>query len=129
MIKYNTYQVINSCVGLVWLANGLLCKIFNLVPRHRQIVAKILGDEYASGLTMLIGLAEVVMAVWVFSRFKSKFNAIVQIVVIAAMNTLEFLLAPELLLWGRFNALFAFLFIVLIYLNEFKWNPNLSKAK
>jgi len=35
------------------------------------------------------------------------------------MNSLEFILAPDLLLWGRFNALFAFLFILGIVYNEF----------
>ncbi len=31
----------------------------------------------------------------------------------------EVLLVPDLLLWGRLNLLFAFLFIVLIWYNEF----------
>lgn len=35
------------------------------------------------------------------------------------MNTLEFFLTPDLLLWGKFNALFAFLFIGFIYYQEF----------
>ncbi len=40
-------------------------------------------------------------------------------VVIGIMNILEFLLVPQLLLWGRFNLVFAILLIVLIYYNEF----------
>lgn len=49
-------------------------------------------------------------------------------IVIATMNTLEFLLAPELLLWGRFNALFAFLFILLIYYHGFLLNKPQKNA-
>jgi len=67
----------------------------------------------------MIGLSEMVMAFWILSGKWSRINAITQIVVIAVMNTLEFILVPDILLWGRFNALFAFLFVILIYFNEF----------
>jgi hypothetical protein len=42
-----------------------------------------------------------------------------QLVLIGTMNLLEALLAPDLLLWGHFNALFAALFMLLIYWHEF----------
>jgi hypothetical protein len=106
-------------LAAVWLANGLFCKVLNLVPRHQEIVARIIGPEHAGGLTKLIGCAEIAMALWIISGFRSRLNAITQVVVIAAMNTLEFILAPDLLLWGRFNALYAFLFILAIVYNEF----------
>jgi hypothetical protein len=102
----------------------LFCKVLNLVPRHQQIVASILGDSYARPLTILIGISEIVMAVWVLSRYKSKFNSIAQIIVIATMNTLEFILVPDLLLWGKFNSLFALLLITIIYFNEFHLNKK-----
>ena len=114
-----TYQILNFLIAIVWLANGLFCKVLNLVPRHQQIVARILGEDYARAFTLSIGLAETAMAIWIFSGVWSRLNAIVQIVVIATMNTIEFFLAPDLLLWGRANAFFAFLFILLIYYKEF----------
>ena len=46
--------------------------------------------------------------------------------VIATMNILEFIIVPNLLLWGRANALFAFLFILVIYYNEFHINQKLA---
>jgi hypothetical protein len=98
--------------------------VFNLVPRHQQIVASILGDNYARPLTILIGVSEIIMAVWILSRHKSKLNAIAQITIIAIMNTLEFILVPDLLLWGKFNSLFALLLIVVIYINEFHLNKK-----
>lgn len=106
------------------MVNGLFCKVLHLVPRHQQIVARILGEQYSSILTILIGFAEIVMAIWILSAYKSKLNVIVQIVVVAAMNCIEFFLAPDLLLWGKLNSLFAFLFIIVVYLNEFYLNKS-----
>jgi hypothetical protein len=103
----------------VWLVNGLFCKVLNLVPRHRAIVARILGEKHATFLTRAIGAAEIVMTVWIVSGIYSRLNAITQIVVVASMNVLEFYLAPDLLLWGRVNAIIATLFILLIVYKEF----------
>jgi hypothetical protein len=115
----NRQKVFNVFIALVWLTNGLFCKVLNLVPRHQQIVERILGSQFGYEFTKVIGFAEICIAIWIFSGFKSRINAIVQILIIATMNTIEFMLAPDLLLWGKYNALFAFLFILLIYFNEF----------
>ena len=116
-MKLNQY--LNYLIAAVWIANGLFCKVLNLVPRHQEIVARIIGNAHAGVLTRMIGFAEIAMALWILSGIRTKLNAITQVVVIATMNSLEFILAPDLLLWGRFNALFAFLFILLIVYNEF----------
>jgi DoxX-like protein len=110
---------LNYLIAAVWIANGFFCKVLSLVPRHQEIVARIIGNANAGFLTMTIGFAEMAMAVWILSGIKTKLNTITQVVVIATMNSLEFILVPDLLLWGRFNALFAFLFILLILYNEF----------
>jgi hypothetical protein len=115
-------KLLNYLIASVWIANGLFCKVLNLVPRHQEIVTRILGNEHARLLTFLIGLSEIAMAIWVLTGIWKRVNAIVQIFLIASMNTLEFILAPDLLLWGRFNALYAFMFILLIYYNEFHIN-------
>lgn len=121
-------KLLTYLIATIWLINGLICKLLNLVPRHQEIVGRILGIEYASLFTKLIGLSEIVMAIWIWSRFKTKLNAISQIIIIATMNTLEFILVPDLLLWGKLNAVFAFLFILLIYYNEFVLNKKLVIA-
>ena len=119
MKKPKTQTVLRFFIAAVWLASGLFCKVLNLVPRHHRIVARILGNEHAGILTVSIGGLEALMAVWILSRYQPKLNAIVQMAVIATMNILEFILAPDLLLWGRLNIVFAFLFISLIYFYEF----------
>jgi hypothetical protein len=91
----------------------------NLVPRHAEIVARILGTDYAHLLTILIGISEIGMAVWILSGILPKLNAISQITIVLTMNIIEFTLAPDLLLWGRANLIFALLFCILVYYNQF----------
>jgi len=89
-------------------------------------VARILNTDYSRQLTLLIGISEIIMAVWVLSRIKSKLNAIAQMIIVAVMNLLEFIFVPNLLLWGRLNSFFALLFIVLVYYNELVLNKSLK---
>ena len=111
-------------IAAVWLANGLLCKVLHLVPRHEQIVARILGGGHAGLLTTAIGGGEILMAGWVLSRVAPRQCAAVQIALVVSMNVLEAFLAPDLLLWGRWNAVFAGLFAALIYYHTFKLLPH-----
>lgn len=121
------YTSLTYCIATVWIANGLFCKVLNLVPRHEQIVATILGSSYSRTFTILIGFLEIAMAVWILSGFKSRLNAMFQIIIVAVMNTLEFMLVPYLLLWGKYNSIFALLFILVVYLNEFYLNKPLAQ--
>ncbi|WP_445749240.1 DoxX-like family protein [Polaribacter sp.] len=121
------HKILTYCIATVWITNGLFCKVLNLVPRHEQIVARVLGDDYSRLFTILIGLSEIIMAVWILSAFKTKLNAIAQIIVVSTMNILEFILVPDLLLWGRLNTLFAFIFIIVVYYNEFYLNKKQLK--
>lgn len=124
-MKYKTaHKLLTYCIAIIWLVNGLFCKVLNLVPRHEQIVAKILNIQNARLLTLAIGFSEICMAIWIVSRIKTKLNALVQIFIIAVMNTMEFILTPDLLLWGKFNAVFAFMLILTIYFNEFILKPK-----
>jgi hypothetical protein len=124
MNKPIAHKIITYCIAAVWLANGLLCKVLNMVPRHQVIVANILGSEYAFMFTKLIGVSEIIMALWIVSRFKSRINAITQVIIIATMNTMEFILVPHLLLWGKFNSVFALLLICMVLYNEFILNKT-----
>ena len=126
MTNDKKHKILTYIIATVWLANGLFCKVLNLVPRHEQIVARILGNDYSRPLTILIGLAEIIMAIWVLTKFKSKLNAITQMTVVATMNIIEFIVVPDLLLWGRLNIVFAFMFVGLVYYNEFVLNKNLQ---
>lgn len=118
------YKTINIVIASIWFINGLFCKVLNLVPRHEQIVANILSEDYSRPLIITIGCLEIAMAFWILSNKYSKLNAVVQIVIIAGMNILEFVITPELLLWGKLNAFFAFILIIAIYYNHFHFNKT-----
>ena len=121
------HKIINFLIAAIWIINGLFCKVLNLVLRHQQIVARILGNYNSRLWTIAIGLSEIIMAIWILSNFKSRLNAIVQIFIIAVMNTLEFILVPDLLLWEKANSIFAFILIIVVYFNEFYLNKKLSQ--
>ncbi len=114
----NNYIVTKWAIALVWLTNGLCCKVLNLVPRHQEIVSEILNEQYARELTIFIGVLEIGMAIWIFSNVLTTYLVPIQITIILSMNILEFTLVPQLLLWGKFNILFAILFCLVIYLHD-----------
>ena len=120
-------KIVTYLIALVWFVNGFFCKVLNLVPRHQEIVGRILGIDYAPFLTRAIGISEIFMAIWILSGIKTRFNVLAQMSIIAMMNVLEFSLVPDLLLWGKMNIICAFAFIGVIYFNEFGSN-QLKKA-
>ncbi len=122
----NVYIGIRTFAAFIWLVNGLACKVLNLVPRHQAIIEQILVIPQPRKVTIFLGLSEIVMTIWILSNWRSRFNTIIQLVVIGTMNVLEFILVPHLLLWGRLNIIFASLFMVLIYCNEFKLKGQLQ---
>ncbi|BDS08453.1 hypothetical protein NT6N_34930 [Oceaniferula spumae] len=106
--------------AIVWLANGLLCKVLDLVPRHQEIVARILGDEYAREITVLIGLGEIMLGFWVLSGGKWRWSVAVQVGGVLLMNVIEFLLARDLLLFGAWNALIALAYCAVVIYSEYR---------
>lgn len=98
----------------VWLVNGLWCKVLAGVPRHGEIVARILGETHAPLLARLIGAGEAVFALWILSGVRWKWSCALQIAAVAVMNVIELLLAPDLLLFGRFNALVALSYMAVV---------------
>ena len=117
-------KLITILISLIWFINGFFCKILNLVPRHELIVSTITGSSHPHQLTILIGISETLMSLWIISGKYHRLNAILQILIIATMNTLEFFLVPDLLLWGRMNAVFAVLLIGIIWYNEIPQMPS-----
>jgi hypothetical protein len=106
----------------------LYCKLLDFVPRHKEIVGRILGDQHALYMTKMIGLGEVFLAVLIIFGFRSRLLAIIQIILVVLMNTLEIILAPDLLLFGRLNGVFALVFIMLIIYTEFYLNKKSTKS-
>jgi hypothetical protein len=126
-VTFSSYQrVLTIAISLVWLVNGLFYKVLNFVPRHQQIVARILGEDCSWLLTKAIGFSEVLVFVWIVSGIQSRWCTIFQIVIVSVMNVIEFVLASDLLLFGKWNALFAFLFLMMVFVNEFLLKKQIS---
>jgi hypothetical protein len=114
--------VLTGLIAVVWLVNGLVCKTLNMVPRHQLIVGEILGTSQAEVFTKLIGLGETLVFIWIVSGVRSRLCAFFQMALVLSMNVIEFITVPGLLLFGRINIVFALIFIVVIYANEFWLN-------
>jgi hypothetical protein len=84
--------------ALVWLIFGVVFKVLGAVPRHRLIVASVLGGPAAGPVAVLIGVAEAAMGLWILSGIRPRTCATVQTIAIATMNALELSLARNLLL-------------------------------
>ncbi len=108
------HPVLRLLFAAVWLVNGLWCKVMDGVPRHREIVARILGDEHALPLTRAIGAGEMLFALWIVSGIRWRWSCAMQIAAVAAMNVIEYILAPDLLKFGRLNAAVALAYILLV---------------
>ncbi len=123
-----SYTAIRVFIAFVWIMNGAYCKLLGMVPRHQDIIGEILSLDRPSAylITKVIGILEILMAIWILTRIAPKLNAILQIVIIATMNIIEIILVPDLLLWGGFNLVFATIFMVLIYFNEFHLNKKIT---
>ncbi len=53
------HKLLTILIGSVWVFHGLFSKVSNGVPRHRQIVGRILGEGIADRATLVIGILEI----------------------------------------------------------------------
>jgi SAM-dependent methyltransferase len=88
-------------VAGVWLYHGLVNKLLHAEPRHLSIVQSVPGLAGATGVMVLacVGLAEVLVAIWVLSGALPRTCAAVQTLALLSMNALELTYARGHLLW------------------------------
>jgi uncharacterized membrane protein YphA (DoxX/SURF4 family) len=91
-------QLLTVFIGCVWVFHGLFSKLAGGIPRHRQIVGRILGEGMADQATWVIGILEIALGLWIFSGIKRRACAWVQTLALIVMNFLEILLAKDLLI-------------------------------
>jgi uncharacterized membrane protein YphA (DoxX/SURF4 family) len=82
----------------VWLFHGLFSKVLGGIPRHQQIVARILGQDLARAATLFVGFVEILLGVWILSRRWPRLCAAAQTMILVSMNALELSFARDLLL-------------------------------
>lgn len=84
-------------IGLVWLVFGIGFKALNLVPRHRRMIARVVGEERARLVTALVVLGECVLGLWMISGQYLVPCVSLQTLAIVSMNILEMRRARDLL--------------------------------
>jgi hypothetical protein len=85
-------------IGAVWVFHGLYSKLLNGFPRHREIVARVVGEELATPVTKLVGVGEVFLGLWTWSGRARKGCAATQTAALVSMNALEVGRAKDLLI-------------------------------
>ena len=90
--------VLRVALAAVWLVFGLVFKVAGVVPRHRMIVAAVVGEAAAGPVTLAVGLGEAALGLWVLSGVRPRACAAVQTLAVAGMNSLELAVARDLLL-------------------------------
>ena len=93
-----SHKLLTIFIGSVWVFHGLFSKLAGGIPRHRQIVGRILGERMADQATLMIGILEISLGLWIFSGIQRRTCAWVQTLALASMNFLEILLAKDLLI-------------------------------
>ena len=107
--------LLRNLIGSVWVFHGLYSKLSNGIPRHRMIVARILGEGIADHATLVIGALEVVLGLWAWSGKFRRTCAVVQTLAIVSMNALEITFAKDLLISAPGMVVLNVLFLSLVW--------------
>jgi hypothetical protein len=81
-------KLIRLSIALVWLYQGLWCKVLGRVPGHVAVISSVpfIGSAGGRGALLALGLLECCIAMWVCSGRRMREAAMVQTVLLAAMN-------------------------------------------
>lgn len=119
-------------IVLVWLYQGLWCKLLGGMPHHQAIVSAVpfLPPAGAHAFLLALGAAEVLLGLWVLSGRALRLAALVQTALLLAMNTGG-------LLWGRASIVdpagmvlqnLVFLTLIWVVAGEFSWQPARARS-
>lgn len=118
-------------IAAVWIFHGLYSKLLGGIPRHEMIVGRVLGETHARWGITAVGLLEIALGLWILTGRNRITCAAIQTAAIVAMNTIEILLARDLLISApgmiALNAMF--LSLVWWYALQPKASPTGSTRK
>jgi uncharacterized membrane protein YphA (DoxX/SURF4 family) len=111
--------LIRLAVAAVWLHEGLWCKLLRRDPRQFQIVATVpyLGPRVGALFLRTLGVAEVALAAWALSGIAPRPCAIVQTLLLLALNANGILWARRLLHDPSGMLFKNFAFLVLVWVS------------
>ena len=110
-------KLIRVAIALVWFYQGLWCKVLGGVPHHEAVIAAVPFIGSAGGHITLIalGLLECGIGLWVLSGRWRREAAIVQTVMLIAMNAGGLIWAARLIPDPAGMILQNFAFLLLIW--------------
>jgi uncharacterized membrane protein YphA (DoxX/SURF4 family) len=104
-----------AVIAAVWIFHGTYSKILDQILRHRLIVGRILGENVAAHATIVIGVGEILLGLWVLSGRARRSCALVQTLGLIAMNTLEIIYARDLLISAPGMVLLNVFFLTIVW--------------
>jgi uncharacterized membrane protein YphA (DoxX/SURF4 family) len=95
-IRGGTVILARVAVALVWVYEGLWCKLLSGCPSHAAIVRSLPSPvaRFAAALLIAVGAAEVALACWIVSGWKARVAFWAQALLLVLMN-------GGGLVWGR----------------------------
>jgi DoxX-like protein len=119
------WWLIHVAVAAVWLYEGIWCKLLGGEPNQARVVGAVpqLGPRFGAPFLKILGIVEVVLALWVLSRLAPVVCAFAQTVLLVALNTGGLLFARELIHDppGMLLKNFAFLILVWVSASSAAW--------
>jgi hypothetical protein len=111
--------LIHVAVSCVWLYEGLWCKLLNGEPRQVQVVEAVprYGPRIGVVFLKLLGVTEVGLAIWALSDIAPLVCALVQIVLLIALNVCGLLWARHIIHDPAGMVVKNFAFLVLVWVS------------
>jgi hypothetical protein len=98
LYSHPVIALLTFVIASVWMVFGTWFKLLGMVPRHRLIIAAVVGEAAAGPITLVVGAAETALALWIISGVYPRICAAAQSLAIVTMNTFELIYARNLLL-------------------------------
>jgi hypothetical protein len=104
-------------IALIWLYQGLWCKILRRAASHQHIVSAVpfVGAPHSRTAVTAIGTVECVIAVWVLSGQSLHSAAVVQTALLGVMNAGALLWTPALVADRTGMLLYNFVLVMLAW--------------
>lgn len=95
-LPFPAFIIMRSAVAAVWLYEGLWNKVLGRAPREAEVVAAVprFGARYGRPFLKILGIVEVLLAIWVMSGISPGVCSITQIALLIVLNV-------NGLLWSR----------------------------
>jgi len=126
----NNPWLIRVAIALVWLYQGLWCKLLGRAPHHAAVIGSVpfLNAAEAHAALLALGALECVLAIWVLCGRWAFGAALAQTVLLAIMNTGGVLWASTMIPDPAGMLLQNFAFLMLAWIAAREVHPHAAHA-